>query len=95
MAAVKDSLLREEMEIQEGLGLTTTILHAAWFDSWRFRSRDGNLRNLTILVPFPLTNSGSLMILLSIILVHFNLYVLQQKNLADVNSHFVFSCLVS
>ncbi len=28
------------------------------------------------------------MSLLSIILVHFNLHVLQQKNLADVNSHF-------
>ncbi len=42
MAVVRDSLLREEMEMQGGLGLTTTILHAVWFDSWRFGCRDGN-----------------------------------------------------
>lgn len=33
VAVVRDSLLREEMEMQGGLGLTTIILHAAWFDS--------------------------------------------------------------
>lgn len=55
----------------------------------------GILRNLTILVPIPLNNSGSLIILLSIILVNLNIHVLQQKNLAAVKSYIVFSCLVS
>lgn len=44
MAVVRDSSLGEEMEMQGGLGLTTIILHAPWFDSWRFGSRDGNFK---------------------------------------------------
>lgn len=44
VAAVRDSSLGEEMEMQGGLRSTTIIPHAAWFDSWRFGSRVGNFK---------------------------------------------------
>lgn len=44
VAAVRDSSLGEEMEMQGGLRSTTIILHAARFDSWRFGCRVGNFK---------------------------------------------------
>lgn len=61
VAVVRDTLLGEEMEMQAGLGSTTMIPHAAWFDFWRFGSRGGNFKECSY------CDSGSSMIPLNII----------------------------